>query len=50
MPTLASQSTVSRRPRRTRFTIDTPPGFSFDATVFSHGWYNLAPFRLYVIK
>ena len=27
------------------FLIPTPPGFSFDATVESHGWYQLAPFR-----
>ena len=25
--------------------IPTPPGFSFRATVESHGWYQLAPFR-----
>ena len=27
------------------FLIPTPPGFSFEATVESHGWYQLAPFR-----
>jgi N-glycosylase/DNA lyase len=26
-------------------TLPTPPGFSFRATVESHGWYQLAPFR-----
>ena len=25
--------------------IATPPGFSFDATVVSHGWFRLAPFQ-----
>ena len=25
--------------------IDTPEGFSFAATVLSHGWRNLAPFE-----
>lgn len=26
-------------------TIETAPGFNFDLTVQSHGWYSLAPFR-----
>ena len=25
--------------------IETPPGFNFEVTVVSHGWYKLAPFR-----
>jgi N-glycosylase/DNA lyase len=28
-----------------RLTLQAPPGFSFRRTVWSHGWYSLAPFR-----
>lgn len=28
-----------------QLTLQTPPGFSFRRTVWSHGWYSLAPFR-----
>ena len=29
-----------------RVRLDTPPGFSFPRTVFSHGWYLLPPFEV----
>ncbi|MBI3092526.1 MAG: Fe-S cluster assembly protein HesB [Candidatus Tectomicrobia bacterium] len=32
-------------PSATRFSLVTPPGFSFQRTVRSHGWYTLLPFR-----
>ena len=30
----------------TRFTISPPSGFHFKHTIFSHGWYDLRPFRI----
>ena len=40
----AGRQSEDARPHRLRFSVPLPPGFSFDAVVRSHGWYDLPPF------